>query len=314
MKQVEPTVRRGVGLALGTALISGLAVYLNAFGVRTVPDPVVYTTAKNLVAALVLLGVALSLPGRVTWPSPRTRDGVGLLAIAVVGGSIPFVLFFSGLAIATAPTAAFIHKTLFVWVALLAVPLLGERLGVVPIVALAGLLAGQAFVAPPTGFGIGPGEVMIGIATAFWSVEVILARRLLARVPVRTLAVARMALGSLVLVGYVALSGRLGVVGSIGAEGWLWIALTGVVLAGYVATWYGALRDAPATVVTSVLVVGAVVTGGLSALTGGVVPNPTVVAGYLVIVGAVALIVLATTGALGAVGAVVRSSRARARA
>lgn len=311
MNHVDPTVRRGVALALGTALISGLAVYLNAFGVRSVPDPVVYTTAKNLVAALVLVAVALALPGRPAWPSPRTRDGVGLLAIALIGGSIPFVLFFSGLAIATAPTAAFIHKTLFVWVALLAVPLLGERLGVVPIVALGGLLAGQALVAPPAGFGIGPGEVMIGLATAFWSVEVIVARRLLARVPVRTLAVARMALGSVVLVGYVAVTGRLGVVASIGAEGWLWVAVTGVILAGYVGTWYAALRDAPATVVTSVLVVGAVVTGALSALTGGASPSPTVVAGYLVIVAAGAVIALAATGA-GA--AIVRSTRARAGA
>lgn len=311
MNQVDPTVRRGVGLALGTALISGLAVYLNAFGVRSVPDPVVYTTAKNLVAAFILVAVALALPGRSAWPSPRTRDGVGLLAIALIGGSIPFVLFFSGLAIATAPTAAFIHKTLFVWVALLAVPLLGERLGVVPIVALGGLLAGQALVAPPTGFGIGPGEVMIGLATAFWSVEVIVARHLLARVPIRTLAVARMALGSVVLVGYVAVSGRLGVVTSIGAEGWLWVAVTGVILAGYVGTWYAALRDAPATVVTSVLVIGAVVTGALSALTGGASPSPTVVAGYLVIVAAGAVIALAATGA-GAT--LVHSTRARARA
>jgi hypothetical protein len=28
-----------------------------------------------------------------------------------------FLLFFSGLAMASAPTAAFIHKTMFIWVA-----------------------------------------------------------------------------------------------------------------------------------------------------------------------------------------------------
>ena len=52
---------------------------------------------------------------------------------------IAFLLFFSGLAMASAPTAAFIHKTMFIWVALMAVPFLGERLGLVPVAALGAL-------------------------------------------------------------------------------------------------------------------------------------------------------------------------------
>ena len=60
---------------------------------------------------------------------------------------MPFILFFTGLAQASAPSAAFIHKTLFVWVALLAVPFLGERLGWLQLAALGVLLAGQALVA-----------------------------------------------------------------------------------------------------------------------------------------------------------------------
>lgn len=310
MNRSSTTVRRGVALALGTALISGLAVYLNAFGVRSVPDAAVYTTAKNAVAALILIAVAVALPGRLTWPAPRSRASAGLLAIAIIGGSVPFVLFFSGLAIATAPTAAFIHKTLFLWVALLAVPFLGERLGLLPVIALAVLLVGQALVVPPTGLGIGAGELMIAAATALWSVEVILAKRLLAEVPVRTLAIARMALGTVVLVGYLAITGRLGLVGSIGSEGWLWIAVTGVLLAGYVGTWFAALREAPATVVTSVLVVGAVVTGVLSMLSNGTAPDLRVVGGYLLIVGAVALMATVATGAVG----LPRPRRARASA
>jgi hypothetical protein len=51
-------------------------------------------------------------------------------------------------------------------------------------------------------------------------------------------------------------------------------------LAGYVATWFGALQVAPASVVTSVLVLGAVVTGVLNALDRGVFPAPTTLGGY----------------------------------
>lgn len=41
--------------------------------------------------------------------------------------------------------------------------------------------------------------------------------------------------------------------------------LTGVILAGYVSTWFAALSRAPAVDVTAVLVVGAVVTALLAA-------------------------------------------------
>ena len=51
------------------------------------------------------------------------------------------------------------------WVALMAVPFLGERLGFIQIGALGTLLAGQALIAPPTGLGWGAGETMIAAAT-----------------------------------------------------------------------------------------------------------------------------------------------------
>lgn len=284
--------RRGVLLALATAAISGLAVYLNAFGVKLVPDAAVYTTAKNGVAAIVLVALALGLgAGR----EARTLDGrnrLGLVAIAIVGGSVPFVLFFSGLAVATAPTAAFIHKTMFIWVALMAVPLLGERLGLIPVAALGTLLAGQALIAPPTGMGWGAGETMIAAATILWSIEVVLAKRLLHGVSPQLLGAARMGLGLVVLVGYLAVSGKLGGLGAISGEAWLWVLVTGGLLAGYVATWFAALRLAPATTVTSVLVVAAVVTGVLSAVSKGAAPDPRVVLGYLLVIAGTALVAL----------------------
>ena len=53
--------RRGAVLAFATAAISGLSIYLNSFGVKLVPDAAVYTTAKNGVAAIILIGLALAL-------------------------------------------------------------------------------------------------------------------------------------------------------------------------------------------------------------------------------------------------------------
>jgi len=281
---------RGIALAIGTAAISGLAIYLNSYGVKLVPDAAVYTTAKNGVAAIILIGLALAFGGAA---EARVLDGrrrAGLLVIAVIGGSVPFVLFFSGLAIATAPTAAFIQKTLFVWVALMALPFLGERAGLVQVGALGVLLAGQALVAPPTGMGWGAGETMIAAATLLWSVEVVIAKRLLVGVSAPLLGAARMGLGFVVLVGYLAISGRLGGLGAISGQALMWVLVTGVLLAGYVATWFAALRYAPATTVTSILVGAAVVTGALSSVSSGTAPNLRVVLGYGLIVVAVAFV------------------------
>src|SRR5690349_24344240 len=47
-----------VGGAVGAALISGLAIYLNGFAVKQLPDAAVYTTLKNAVAAVILIAAA----------------------------------------------------------------------------------------------------------------------------------------------------------------------------------------------------------------------------------------------------------------
>ena len=81
------------------------------------------------------------------------------------------------------------------------------------------LLAGQLLIAPPLGVGWGPGETMILAATLLWSVEVILAKRLLAGVSAPLLAASRMGLGFVILAGYLVVSGRSGGVAAITADG-----------------------------------------------------------------------------------------------
>jgi drug/metabolite transporter (DMT)-like permease len=277
--------RAGIGLAAATAVISGVAVWVNAFGVQQVPDAILYTTLKNGIAAAVLAGVLLAAarvrPGPASVPvtRPSTAAIVALLAVGILGGGLAFVLFFSGLAQATAAGAAFIQKTLFIWVAILAVPLLGERLGLAQLAALGALLAGQVLIAPPRALGWGSGEWMILLATLIWAGEVIVARRLLATVPPLTLGVARLGIGLIVLVGAVVAGGRLGGLSAISAQGWAVIGLTGLLLAAYVATWFAALRRAPASLVTSILVGGALVTAALQAAAAGRVPEPGTLAG-----------------------------------
>jgi drug/metabolite transporter (DMT)-like permease len=210
---------------------------------------------------------------------------VGLCAVALVGGCVAFVLFFEGLARATSSQAAFIHKSLVVWVALLAVPLLSERLRTMHVAAIAILVLGQAVLAGGlTGFQFGGGEWLVLAATLLWSVEVVLAKRLLQEVPPWLVATARMAAGSVLLAAWVGVSGRWSLLAGLGGDGWSWAALTGVVLAGYVALWFSALALAPAVDVTAVLVVAAVVTGLLNVAVKGADVTGWTVTGMLVVV------------------------------
>ncbi|HLO36833.1 MAG TPA: EamA family transporter, partial [Candidatus Deferrimicrobium sp.] len=114
--RIPVTTGWGIALAFGVALISGVSVFINGYAVKQVPDAAVYTTLKNGVAALILIGFAALVVSRSQVRALDRRAWAGMTVIGVIGGSVPFILFFSGLAIASAPTAAFIHKTLFVWV------------------------------------------------------------------------------------------------------------------------------------------------------------------------------------------------------
>ena len=287
-----PGARRwGIVLAIGAALVSGLAIYLNAFAVKQLPDAAVYTTLKNAVAAIVLIVLALGLGAARDIRLIDRRSWPAVLAVGVIGGSVPFILFFTGLAQASAPGAAFIQKTLFIWVGVLAVPFLGERLGIASLVAFAALVVGQALVLPPDGIRWGTGETLILAATVMWAVETILVKRLLASIPSQVMAALRMGVGLIVLGGYLAVSGKLAILTGLAQDQWAWVLLTGLILAAYVGTWFAALQRAPASLVTSVLVLGAVVTGMISTVSKGAAPSPTVVAGYVLIVAAAALVV-----------------------
>ena len=197
-------------------------------------------------------------PGAAPRGRRRGASGSGSRPSRASAAAIPFVLFFEGLARADATQATFIHKTLVVWVALLAVPLLRERLGPAHVAAIGLVLAGQAGSRAEPGRLPSAGETMILAATLLWAVEVVLVKRLLDVLAPRPLAAADGARDG-VLVSWLAFTGRVGDLLALGAEQWGWAALTEL-LAGYVASWYAALARAQAVDVTAVLVFGAVVT------------------------------------------------------
>ncbi|WP_297080776.1 DMT family transporter [uncultured Demequina sp.] len=264
------TRNRGLALAGVTALISGVAIWVNSNGVAAYGSASAYTTAKNTMAAVVIAlafvlarAVGSADAVAVTRPS-RPGQWVGLAYVAILGGAVPFVLFFEGLASTASVQAAFLHKTLIVWVAVIAVIALKEKLTWWHVGAVALIVVAQFGLAGNVALAADVGTALIAGATLLWAVEVVVAKRLLRDVTPWTVSIWRMAGGTLALLLWSAATGTLGAIWPTTAVQWGWVLLTGVLLAGYVLTWHQALWRAPAVDVTAVLVLGAIVTAALA--------------------------------------------------
>jgi len=260
------SLHKGINLALLTAFISGFANFINKYGLELWDNSSVYTTAKNIVAAVLLTVTVLAVRnfpeiGRLT-----RKQRAQLVAIGFIGGSIPFLLFFRALTIIPALEASFIHKTLFIWVALLAYPFLKERLSLMQLAALGLLLLSVYLGGAPQTFTFGAGSLLALGATLLWAVENVFAKRILQDVSAAVVGWARMFFGSLFLLAYLAVTGNITqlIPATLPQAG---ITLgVGVILFGYVISWYAALKHAPATVVSSVLVLATPITALLNGL------------------------------------------------
>lgn len=282
--------RTGVALAFAAATISGFSVFLNAFAVKEFGDATLYTTAKNLVAGALLLlaGAAFARRGSAAGlRAPRELRGwSGLIAIGILGGGLAFWLFFQGLAHTSATSAAFVQKTLVIWVAVLAVAVLRERFTGLHAAAIGLLVIGQIGLSGGIGsVALGSGESLILIATLLWSVEVVIAKRVLRTTSALTVAAARMGIGVLVLGALSVTTGAASQLGAITMAQWGWALVTGVVLAAYVATWFSALARAQAIDVTAMLVFGAVITAVLSSGYRGTPLAPSAIGLGLIVAG-----------------------------
>ncbi|MCR4275490.1 MAG: DMT family transporter [Candidatus Wolfebacteria bacterium] len=253
-------------LALTTAFISGLSNFINKTAVTAVKDPILFTVLKNSLVAILLIGV---LTGLKKWPEIKSltkNQCLKLILIGIIGGSIPFALFFTGLSKTSAVNAALIHKTLFLWVFVLAIPFLKERMNRWQWLGVATIFAANLFVGGFTGFKYNTGEFMILGATFFWAIENIIAKKTLEDVSSSVVSAARMAIGSLILIIFLFSRGDTLLLPNMNPAQWGWIFLTSALLFGYVTTWYTALKHAPATYVATLLVPATLVTNVLSAI------------------------------------------------
>jgi drug/metabolite transporter (DMT)-like permease len=259
---------KGIYLAIITAFISGVSNFVNKIAVSTIKPPLVFTAEKNAIVGILIIAVLI-----VTWKwkkifSLSKKQILYLVLIGIIGGSLPFYLFFTGLSMIPAINGALIHKTLVLWVAILAIPFLKEKISKLQILAVLLLFSSNFIIGGFTSLQLSRGEFYVLIATILWAVENILAKKILPRVDPDIVVAARMGLGSLILLGASAIVAPIALVKSLTLmpSQWLLMLITAALLFGYVITWYRALKYAPATIVASILVSATLVTNILSAI------------------------------------------------
>ena len=253
-------------LALSTAIISGTNNFLTKIAVTAVNNPIAYTAIKNSIVGLLFIGL-LIIAGK--WSEVKkinSAQWLKLLAIGFVGGFIPFALFFTGLAKIPAINASLIHKTLFLWVFVLAIPFLKEKMSWPQWIGIVLIFAANLVVGGFQGFKYNSGELMILGATILWAVENVIAKVALKELSSLIVSAARMVIGSFLLIILMTWQGNVGLVSNLDARQWTWTLITSVLLFGYVLTWYSALKRAPATYVATLLVPATLVTNLLTAV------------------------------------------------
>jgi drug/metabolite transporter (DMT)-like permease len=171
------TISKGIMLALTTAAFSGTNNFLTKIAVTALKDPILSTTLRNALVGVALVGIILLTKRWKELISLKFSQALQLLFIAVIGGCVPFILYFTGLSMIPALSAAFIHKTLFLWAAIFAVPLLKERMGIIQIAALLLLLGGNLALGMPS-FHFNQGEALVLLATVCWALENVIAKKL----------------------------------------------------------------------------------------------------------------------------------------
>jgi len=235
----------GTIFAIITAIISGIAIPANKLFIVKI-DPLVFTSVRSLIIGTIFLLISLT---RKEFNNKKIKTNwKSLLAIALIGGSLAFYLYFSGLKLTTAGRAAFLHKTLPLYVAVLAFIFLKEKIDKKLLTAIILMFFGTVILylgqIKPGEMWQNPslGDLLVIIATFLWAVENIIARKVMREGESNFIvSFSRMFFGGLILFGFLVLSNKLNQL-SLTFEQMRNILISTTILFGYVFFWYKSIK------------------------------------------------------------------------
>lgn len=289
--------KTGLYLVFFTALVSGFSIFINSFGVKGF-DSSVFTFSKNIIVAVFLFAVIAAFGNYKELMTLRLNQWKQLAIIGLIGGSIPFLLFFKGLQMANSATSGFIQKLLFVFVAVFAVLFLKEKLNKKFIAGALLLMAGTYFMIRPD-FVFSAWQLLILVATIFWAAETVYSKHVLKsqKLSGNIVAFGRMFFGSIFIFIFLAFTGKAGIVLGMNLSQYFWILITAGLLFAYVVLYYNGLKLVNASTAASILVIAAPITTILSWMFGSATGSASTVTlfdalGVISILAGVILVVL----------------------
>ena len=250
---------KGTILVLLTALISGAAIVINKFFVVSI-DPLLFTAMRALFIGVIFFFISLYFArssgekfNKVSWKY--------LVSIGVVGGSVAFWMFFTGLRMTMAGRAAFLHKTLPIYAVVLAVVFLKERVSWKQLVALGVMLVGLLLMQlTKISFDVRVGDLLVLGATILWAAESTIAKKAMVNKESNwVVSFSRMFFGSLILFAIIFLMGKFNLILALTGRQFLYIVVSGGLLFGYVLTWYWGLKHINLSKASSILLLAPVI-------------------------------------------------------
>jgi drug/metabolite transporter (DMT)-like permease len=279
---------KGTMLALLAAVISGLSIPLNKIFVVNL-DTLIFTSIRSLIIGIVFLAIT-----RFRHEHINKKINIKYLAlIAIIGGAFAFLLFFDGLKLTTSGRAAFLHKTMPLYIIVLAFLFLKEKITKKYLYCILLMLIGTAAIyysdiaSNPLWLNPSFGDLLIIGATFLWAIENTLAKKVMIKESNFIVSFVRMFFGGTILLSVVLILGKFEVLMSLNSQQLINIGISTSVLFGYVLFWYWSLKFINVSKASIILLLSPVVSFliGVGFL-GEPTPYTQIIGSALILVGA----------------------------
>jgi len=255
----------GTALAFIAAIISGFAIFANKIFIISI-DPLVFTALRALIIGFMFLVLSL-FNNKWSFKGFRKVSWKYLFAIGIIGGGAAFFLFFSGLKLTTSGSAAFLQKTLPLYVTIFAFIFLKEKITRKQLLALLAMSTGTIVLSfggiAPSNLWTNPsfGDFLVICATILWGIENVISRKaMISGESNFVVSFARMFFGSLFLFGILLISNNLSSLFTLTQIQWLYILISTTILFGYVLSYYWSIKYINVSKASTILLISPIIT------------------------------------------------------
>ncbi len=237
----------GTLLAVLAAVVSGFSIVANKVFIVDL-DPIVFTSIRALLIGIVCFAIS-SIECNFKYKKFKKVSWKYLIAIGLIGGSIAFLLFFTGLKLTTGGRAGFLQKTLPIYVTIFAFLFLKEKITKKQVFALIimfiGIIVLTSSQIDPAIFWSDPslGDLLIIFATVLWAIEYTVSKyTIIKKESIFVVTFGRMFFGAIILFAIAVLWDKIYLLFELTAQQLFNIYISTIILFYYVFLWYLSMK------------------------------------------------------------------------